>query len=171
VANKNNPQNVDYWLAASVSLADGVQFEVVEELPHDSNAYTQGLTYFDGLLFESTGLYGESTIRTLDPTTGDVISSHALDARYFAEGLVYLPFANNQLIQLTWESRTGFVYDRDNLLAETSNALANPEFLFGYNTTTGEGWGITFAFLGPLDSTRDAQGRSHSTSGRSCQQN
>jgi glutamine cyclotransferase len=143
--NKNNPQNVDFWIAASVSLADGVQFEVVEELPHDSKAYTQGLTYFDGLLFESTGIYGESTIRTLDPNTGAVISSHALDAQYFAEGLVYMPFANNQLIQLTWQSKTGFVYDRDSLLAQTSNSPANPESLFGYTTTTGEGWGITYS--------------------------
>ena len=93
----------------------------------------QGLTFANGRLFESTGLNGESTIRELDPTTGQVLVSVSLDYEYFGEGLVY---ANDQLIQITWKNAIAFVYNPNDLTA--------PPQVFHYKTTKhNEGWGIT----------------------------
>jgi glutaminyl-peptide cyclotransferase len=103
-------------------------YRVVNTYPHDSRAYTQGLVYRDGVLFESTGLNGRSTLRRVRLETGEVLQQHQLEARHFGEGLVDW---NNQLIQLTWQTNVGFVYDL---------ATFKPLRQFTY---PGEGWGLT----------------------------
>lgn len=97
--------------------------------PHDSNAFTQGLFYADGVLYESTGLKGQSSLRKVDINTGKVIRKINLAEDYFAEGIT---LCKDKIILLTWQNRKGFVYDKDafQLLGE-----------FSYPT---EGWGITF---------------------------
>ena len=103
-------------------------YRVVKTYPHDSRAYTQGLVYRDGVLFESTGLNGRSTLRRVRLETGEVLHQHQLEARYFGEGLVDW---GGQLIQLTWQTNVGFVYDLKTL---------KPLRQFAY---PGEGWGLT----------------------------
>ena len=103
-------------------------YSVVNVYPHDPGAYTQGLLYRDGFLFESTGLSGRSTLRKVRLESGEVIQRYAVDAKYFAEGLTDW---GTQLIQLTWLSHTGFVYDLSTF---------NMRSMF---TFSGEGWGLT----------------------------
>jgi len=84
-------------------------------------------------LYESTGLNGQSSIRTLDPHTGQVIESFPVSQEYFGEGLTIV---NDKLIQLTWKSKTGFVYDAKN--------LTKPPETFSFSTKRSEGWGLTY---------------------------
>lgn len=103
-------------------------------LTHSSHADRQGLTLGDdGRLFESTGLTGQSTIRELDPSTGDVLVSVPLDYQFFGEGLVYV---NEKLIQLTWKKATAFVWNANDL-------TISPEVITYKTTKRDEGWGIT----------------------------
>jgi glutamine cyclotransferase len=123
-------------LAASAPLGVGARqtlptaygYRVVNAYPHDSRAYTQGLVYRDGVLYESTGLNGRSTVRKVRLETGEVLQEHRLDARYFGEGLTDW---GSRLIQLTWQTNVGFVYDL---------ATFKPVRTFEF---PGEGWGIT----------------------------
>jgi glutaminyl-peptide cyclotransferase len=103
-------------------------FEVVHTYPHDATAFTQGLIYVDGHLYESTGLNGRSSLRMVDLATGNVLQKHDLPAQYFGEGLTDWGSA---LIQLTWTSHRAFVYDRFSF---------SPQRPFAYE---GEGWGLT----------------------------
>ena len=96
--------------------------------PHDPRAYTQGLIYLDGFLFESTGLNGRSTLRKVKLETGEVIRQVPIDSAYFAEGLTDW---HGLLVQLTWQSHVGFIYDM---------ATLNVQRTFTYS---GEGWGLT----------------------------
>lgn len=101
---------------------------VVNTYPHDTRAFTEGLFYKDGYLYESTGLVGQSFIRRENLETGKVLQQKALDPQYFGEGIVDW---KSELIQLTWQSQTGFVYDLRNFKLRRT---------FRYN---GEGWGLT----------------------------
>jgi glutamine cyclotransferase len=101
---------------------------VVGSWPHDPQAFTEGLVFHDGVFYEGTGLNGESTVRRVDPETGTVQGQYALPAAYFGEGVTLF---GGKLIQLTWQSHTGFVYDLTCLC---------PEREFTY---AGEGWGLT----------------------------
>ena len=103
-------------------------FEVVREYPHDPRAFTQGLLYRDGYLYESTGLNGRSSLRRVRLETGEVLQQTAIDAKYFAEGLTEL---GGELFQLTWITQVGFVYDRATFALKRR---------FSYR---GEGWGLT----------------------------
>lgn len=103
-------------------------YTVEKEYPHDAKAYTQGLLLRDGVLYESTGQRGQSSLRKVELITGKVLLQHELDAKYFGEGLEYL---NGKLFQLTWTSNTGFIYD-----CKTFEQLGS----FNYNT---QGWGLT----------------------------
>ena len=103
-------------------------YEIIHRYPHDPQAFTQGLIYRDGVLFESTGLNGSSTLRKVRLETGEVLQRHAVDKRYFAEGLTEF---GGELFQLTWDSGTGFVYDRDTFALKRR---------VSYH---GEGWGLT----------------------------
>jgi len=89
--------------------------ELLETLPHDSTAYTQGLVMMGGELFESTGRYGESTVRRLDPSSGATLAVHPLPVEYFGEGLAA---HEGRLIQLTWKEHEAFVYDPATLSPE-----------------------------------------------------
>ncbi|MDT8400120.1 MAG: glutaminyl-peptide cyclotransferase [Bacteroidales bacterium] len=86
-------------------------FRVVNTYPHDLTAYTQGLLYHEGFLFESTGVEGKSTLRKVEIETGKVLQRRNLESKYFAEGLV---IHNGYLYQLTWKNNVGFVYDIQN---------------------------------------------------------
>jgi glutamine cyclotransferase len=103
-------------------------YEVVNSYPHDKDAFTQGLLFRDGVLFESTGLKGQSTLRRVRLETGEVLQRIRVDDRYFAEGLTDW---GSRLVQLTWETNVGFVYD-----------LASFKQLQTFNYA-GEGWGLT----------------------------
>lgn len=103
-------------------------YTIVNVYPHDPDAFTQGLLYADGVLYESTGLYGRSSLRRVELTTGAVLQKRELSEEYFAEGLTLF---GERLIQLTWQNRIGFIYDR---------ATFEPMGTFTYST---EGWGIT----------------------------
>lgn len=113
--------------------AEGPNYEVIEVLHHDRASFTQGLTYHDGKLYESTGLKGRSKLRRLNPTTGRVEVSYDLDGNLFGEGLTYNS-VDDTLIQITWKAGKGFIYD-----SETFEVIKEFEF----TTTRNEGWGIT----------------------------
>jgi glutamine cyclotransferase len=102
-------------------------YEVVKVYPHDREAFTQGLLFRDGVLYESTGLNGKSSLRKVQLETGKVLQQVPVDARYFAEGLTDW---GTRLVQLTWNTNIGFVYDL---------ASFKQQQTFSY---TGEGWGL-----------------------------
>ena len=101
--------------------------EIVEWRPHDPDAFTQGLQIADGTMYESTGLRGQSSLRTVHPTTGGAIAQVALSDDYFGEGLTVV---GDEIIQLTWQSGTAIVYDRFTLEE------------VGEHRYEGEGWGL-----------------------------
>lgn len=116
-------------LVVAVGCGDSaLNYTVVREIPHDTEAYTQGLLLHDGSLYESTGLLGRSQLRRLDPETGAVLASISLPADRFGEGLALL---GDRLYQLTWKSKVGYVYDVSTLALLDS---------FAYDS---EGWGLT----------------------------
>lgn len=94
--------------AASLVRADD-SYRIIHTYPHDPRAYTQGLIYVDGHLYESTGLNGRSSLRMDDLLTGRVLQSAPVPQQYFAEGLAA---SGSTLVQLTWQSHVAFVYDR-----------------------------------------------------------
>lgn len=128
--NKTQPNDV-----AQISTVDTssknihkmIEYEVIKKYPHDGNAYTQGLFFYEGYLYESTGLYGKSSLRKVRIVDGQVLKQINLAPIYFAEGIALL---NQKIYQLTWESHKGFIYNMDfDKIGE-----------FSY---PGEGWGIT----------------------------
>jgi len=106
-----------------------LDYEVANSYPHDPAAFLQGLLWYQGGFYESTGLYGQSTLRRIEFPSGKILKSINLPAELFGEGLA---LAGNRLVQLEWKSKRGFVYDRD------SFALLRE---FRYDS---EGWGITY---------------------------
>src|SRR5262249_57879629 len=84
-------------------------YTVVRVFPHDPQAFTQGLEYVDGFLYEGTGLNGRSSIREVELDTGEVVQRRDLGPEYFGEGITIW---KSHLIELTWQSHVGFVYDR-----------------------------------------------------------
>jgi glutamine cyclotransferase len=127
--------------AASKAPVSG--YQVVNVFPHDRQAFTQGLQYVDGFLYEGTGQHGQSGIRKVKLETGEVLQYQALDSRYFGEGITVW---GETLIQLTWQSELGFVYDR-----KTFKQLRT----FTYQ---GEGWGLTHDGKRLIMSDGDARG-------------
>lgn len=103
-------------------------YEIVNIFPHDPSAYTQGLVYHQGVLYESTGLNGQSSLRKVELQTGRVLQRIDVPSQFFAEGLALF---NNKLFQLTWQSQRAFVYDLNSF--QMLNTL----------NYTGEGWGLT----------------------------
>lgn len=94
------------WHNKTITVADGVQYKVLQRLVHDKTAFTEGLTFVNGRLFESVGLYRQSNVRELDPKTGEVINAWPMAQQYFAEGLTYV---DGKLLQLTYKKKTGFM--------------------------------------------------------------
>lgn len=111
--------------------AKNYSFEVVNAFPHDSEAFTQGLEYEDGYLYESTGLEGYSTLRKVDLNTGKVLQKIDLASSSFGEGMTIM---GNKIIQLTWLEKVGFVYDKN-----TFEKIGS----FDYQNSK-EGWGIAY---------------------------
>jgi len=103
-------------------------FEVVHVYPHDIHAFTEGLFYLNGYLYESTGLEGQSSIRKVKLETGEVVKRVEVASKYFGEGIVNW---QNHLISLTWKSQVGFVYDLTSFTRQR-------EFHYA-----GEGWALT----------------------------
>ena len=108
-------------------------FKVLETIPHDPNAFTQGLCFHDGILYESTGRYDKSKVKKINPETGYDIEDVDLASKYFGEGLAVFD-DGKKLIQLTWLENSGFIYD-----ANTLEDLKT----FKYDNKISEGWGIT----------------------------
>lgn len=103
-------------------------FEIINTYPHDPEAFTQGLLYSDGYLYESTGRRGQSSLRKVDLETGEILQIHELDDDFFGEGLTVW---NDRLIQLTLSSNIGFVYNIDTFSTVDT---------FNYD---GYGWGLS----------------------------
>jgi glutamine cyclotransferase len=129
----NDPKTPNAVLNSTIHLGSSnnttsYSYQIVNTFPHDQDAFTQGLVYEDGFLYEGTGLWGESELRKVDIQTGNVLNDHKLSDKYFGEGITIF---GDRIIQLTWKSNIGFVYDQESFeLLET----------FDYPT---EGWGIT----------------------------
>ena len=103
-------------------------YEIVNTFKHDSKAFTQGLVFHNGFLYESTGQKGDSTVRKVEINSGRVLQNHDLSDAYFAEGMTIL---NDRIYQITWQENTAFVYD------------ANDFKLLKELKYQGEGWGLT----------------------------
>ena len=121
------------WLALLVSspvnhASINHTYSIVNVYPHDADAFTQGLVFENGFLYEGTGLYGQSSLRRVQLETGRILQVCNLSSQFFGEGITIF---GNRIVQLTWQSHKGFVYDKHSfdLLRE-----------FTYPT---EGWGIT----------------------------
>jgi len=105
------------------------KYKVINVYPHDITSYTQGLEFYNGKLYESTGLYKKSKLRQVDYKTAQVVKNINIDDQYFGEGLTIL---NDNIYQLTWKAGTGFVYDVNTLKKKSS-------FKYGHSK---EGWGL-----------------------------
>jgi glutamine cyclotransferase len=111
----------------AMSKAPKYGYTVVRSYPHDPKAFTQGLEYFQGFLYEGTGMKGRSAVRKIELETGKVVQEERLHPQYFGEGIT---ISQGKLFQVTWQDRTGFVYD-----VKTLKLIRN----FAY---FGEGWGL-----------------------------
>lgn len=118
-----------YYLQISNNTVNyNYTYKIINSNPHDPDAFTQGLVYENNTLYESTGLNGKSSLRKVDLETGKILQIRNLPSKYFGEGVTVF---ENKIIQLTWKSKIGFVYDKDSF-----------DLLQTFNYTT-EGWGIT----------------------------
>ncbi|HET9098929.1 MAG TPA: glutaminyl-peptide cyclotransferase [Acidobacteriaceae bacterium] len=120
-----------FWIGHLFAAARAIPIEsyrIVHVYPHDATAFTQGLVFVNGMLYESTGLRGQSSLRMVDLASGRVLQKHDLAGKYFGEGVTNW---QNHLIQLTWQSHLGFVYD-------TFSFRTLRTFIFPW-----EGWGLT----------------------------
>src|SRR5213594_11139 len=117
-------------LCLSVASFSSAQqgYRVVKSYPHDRNAFTQGLEFRDGFLYEGTGLVGQSSLRKVNLDTGQVVQQFDVPQPFFGEGITVL---NQRIVQLTWQSQTGFIYDKSSFR------------LVGSFNYSGEGWGLT----------------------------
>jgi glutaminyl-peptide cyclotransferase len=114
-------------LPPPASITPEYTFTVVHVFPHDTSAYTQGLAYRDGFLYEGTGRNGQSSLRKVRLETGEVLQQVNLEPEYFGEGITIL---RDKVYQLTWQSKVGFVYDLSSFRQLRK---------FSYS---GEGWGL-----------------------------
>jgi glutaminyl-peptide cyclotransferase len=108
--------------------APRASYSIIRAFPHDRAAFTQGFEYVDGFFYEGTGLTGKSSIRKVNVETGEVVQRRDVPDEYFGEGITIW---KNELIELTWQSKVAFVYDR---------ATFAPKRTLSY---PGEGWGLT----------------------------
>lgn len=126
---QSNGTSANKSTTASDERARQVSYEVVNSYAHDPTSFTQGLLWRDGGFYESTGQYGQSKLRRLEFPSGKVLKETSLSPELFGEGLALV---DSRLIQLTWKSRRGFVYDLNSFRALRE---------FSYDT---EGWGLTY---------------------------
>jgi glutaminyl-peptide cyclotransferase len=121
--------SVSFMLESDV-VPEDYSYTVVNKFPHDDKAYTQGLFYYDGRLYESTGLEGQSSLRIVDFTSGKIVKIVPLSSDIFAEGITNV---NGKIYQVTWRNRVGFIYD-----INTLKKLSKFEY------RVNEGWGLVF---------------------------
>lgn len=107
-----------------------LNFEIVNTFTHDVTSFTQGLEFYNGFLYENTGLLGESKLLKTDYKTGKILQEVAMDASYFGEGITIL---NDKIYQLTWQNKVGLIYDVKTMVFEKK---------FDYDKEV-EGWGMT----------------------------
>lgn len=124
----NKPVNNNVNNATPRSSLPVYSYEIVNTYKHDPRAFTQGLAFKNGFLYESTGQRGESTLRKVDIETGKVLKKYDLAEDYFGEGMTIL---GNEIYQITWQEGTAFVYDLNNFTPLRQLKYA------------GEGWGLT----------------------------
>jgi glutaminyl-peptide cyclotransferase len=105
-------------------------YKIINSYPHDTKAYTQGLEYHKGFLYETTGRRGQSSLRKVEISTGKVVKKIELDTQYFGEGMTIL---NDKIFWLTWQAKKGFVYNLETFQLEKEFAYDN----------SAEGWGFT----------------------------
>lgn len=105
-------------------------YKILNKYPHDTKAYTQGLEYYNGFLYETTGRRGQSSLRKVEIKTGKVLQKVDLDKQYFGEGMTIF---NNKIYWLTWQAKKGFVYNLDTFKQEKEFAYKNSK----------QGWGLT----------------------------
>lgn len=105
-------------------------YKIINSYPHDTKAYTQGLEYHKGFLYETTGRRGQSSLRKVEISTGKVVKKIELDTQYFGEGMTIL---NDKIFWLTWQAKKGFVYNLETFQLEKE---------FAYDNSS-EGWGFT----------------------------
>jgi glutamine cyclotransferase len=161
----------------TTSINDGTQytrigrFEILERVPHDTRAFTQGLVLIadttsssdnagsepkiQTYMYEGTGMYGSSQLRRVDTQTGEMLGLHQLDESYFGEGIAHYRDKHNRLhiIQLTWKRRRAFeyIFNAGQTAAKTPTSpnvddlMADRITSWRYQTTTKEGWGITYS--------------------------
>src|ERR1044071_6848996 len=109
--------------------APAIGYTLIKEYPHDPAAFTEGLEYVDGYMYESVGRYGQSDLRKTALATGKIMLQQKMDNRYFGEGLTVM---DGKVYQLTYQEKTGFVYDQ-----KTFKQLQT------FPISTAEGWGMT----------------------------
>ena len=126
---KSKRVNTSIEILSNISFTS-YDFKIINTYPHDSNAYTQGLEFHNGFLYETTGQYGESSLRKVELKTGKVIKKIDLNKRYFGEGMTIF---NDDLFFLTWKANKGFIYNLETLELKSE---------FSYNKSK-EGWGLT----------------------------
>jgi glutaminyl-peptide cyclotransferase len=114
---------------SQVEVAVNYSYDIVNTYPHDAQAYTEGLIFDGGALFESTGEYGVSSLRKVDLATGTVLQQYNLSGGDFGEGLAAV---DGSLVQLTWQNQMGYVYDKASFSVQRSFSIH------------GEGWGLTY---------------------------
>lgn len=107
-----------------------LNFKIVNTYPHDKKSFTEGLEFYKDTLYESTGEKGNSFLRKYDYKTGKIFKQINLDSKYFGEGITFI---NGKLFQLTWQEKTGFIYDANTLKLKKT---------FTYDKEI-EGWGMT----------------------------
>ena len=122
-----NQQRSSYFVLKTTKMKIA-EVKIINSFPHDQEAFTQGLFYKHGYLYESTGLKGKSKLRKINIKTGKVLQEIKLAKKYFAEGITLF---GNKIYQITWQNNKVFVYDFLNLK------------LINYFSYQGEGWGIT----------------------------
>mgnify|MGYP001028066487 FL=1 len=113
------------WNCTQLSAVTISNIDVIKKYPHDNTAFTQGLEFHEGRIYESTGRHGFSELRKVDLVTGRVIQRRVLDPQYFGEGITIL---QNKVFQLTWKSGKGFVYDLNSFALDREFKIS------------GEGW-------------------------------
>jgi len=111
---------------------DEKDFVVLARMNHDTSSFTEGLSFHEGIMYETTGLWGKSKVIRTQLSDNKILASKNLDAKYFGEGSTY--YGDNKLIEITWKAGTGFIFD-----ATTLDLIRQ----FEYKTSNGEGWGIT----------------------------
>ena len=111
-------------------IPKSLKYTIINTFPHDTASFTEGLEFYKDTLYESIGLYKKSKLLKTDYKTGKIYKNLKLDDKYFGEGITFL---NNKLYQLTWQEKTGFIYNADNWKLEKT-------FTFDKDI---EGWGMT----------------------------